>query len=141
MWDVNWRVKITCCILAIVSNLLMTSCNKGEAPVLSELKIDSITHNSIHCHVDVINGNIDDHAFYYATTKNNAENSNAISEKGFHNEKTLEATIKGLESNTTYYLRAYAINNYGRTYTTTISTRTLPRVPTIEDNNYPSIDK
>ena len=141
MWYANRCIKITCGILVIASNLLMTSCSKGEGPVLSELTIDSITHNTIHCHVDVINGNVDDHAFFYATTKKNAENSNADSEKGVYNATTLGATIKGLESNTTYYLRAYAINNYGRTYTTTISTRTLPRVPAIEDNNYPTIDK
>ena len=141
MWNVDRYVKITCGILAMAANLLITACSKGESPILSELIIDGVTHEAIHCHVDISEGKVDDHAFFYATTKMDVEKSSANKEKGTHSATNLEATISGLNPNTTYYLRAYAINNHGRTYTATISTRTLPRVPTLEDNDYPIIDK
>ena len=120
--------------------VLFVACEKGEQPVLGGFVIDSMTYNTVYCHVEVIEGEPDDCVFYYATSKKEAEKNNAANVKGVCDGTICNGTIGDLNPNTTYYIRACAMNSYGRTYTTTISTKTPPRIPAIEDNDYPTID-
>lgn len=133
-------MRSVCALLAVVLSLLFAACGEGVRPVLGELVVDSVTGDAIHCHVEVVDGVPDDYAFYYATTKSEVEKNNASRVRGTWDAAVLSAGIEGLRPNTTYYIRAYAMNLYGRVYTATISTRTLPREPMMDDNEYPTID-
>ena len=48
--------------------------------------------------------------------------------------------IEDLRPNTTYYIRAYAMNFSGRTYSEIVAVKTLTRTPESNDNVYPDID-
>lgn len=133
-------MKCVCGVLAAVSALLFTACDEGERPVLGELVVDSVGSDAVYCHVAVMEGTPVDYAFCYATTKSGVEKSDAASVRGEYGDAALSAVVSDLKPNTTYYIRAYAMNFYGRTYTETVSVRTLPRVPTMDDNDYPTID-
>jgi len=140
MWSVDKYMKGICRLLAVALPLLFTACGEGVRPVLGELVVDSVTSDAVHCHVEVLDGVPDGYAFYYATTKSEVEKGNAAWVRGTYDAAVLSAGIEGLRPNTTYYIRAYAINLYGRTYTATIATRTLPRIPMMDDNDYPTIE-
>ena len=70
-----------------------------------------------------------------AAEKNRAENV-----KGVYDGAVVNATIENLKPNTTYYIRACAMNGFGRTSTETVSAKTPPRIPAMDDNNFPTID-
>lgn len=141
MWNVDGYMKRLYGMLAIAPMLMLASCDMGERPVLGALAVDSVTCNAIYCHVDVVQGMPDDYyVFSYGTTQHGAEKSSADKVKGVYEASILRGVIIGLRANTTYYIRACAMNSSGRTYTSTISVQTLPRVPLLDDNDYPTID-
>lgn len=120
--------------------LFLFSCEVEEKPQLGELVIDRVTCDSVYCSVEVVSGDISEFGFHYATTKSAAEMSNAHKETGTFNGEILSAAIGGLQGNTLYYIRAYGMNSSGRTYTETISVRTSSRIPTMGDNDFPSMN-
>lgn len=141
MWSVDETMKrIYRMWMAVSFIMLFVACEEGEQTVLGELKIDSTTCNTISCHVEVVEGMPDECLFYYATTKKAAEKNRADYVKGVYDGAVVNGTIDKLKPNTTYYIRACAINGFGRTSTETVSTKTPPRVPAMGDNNYPTID-
>ena len=119
--------------------LLLTACNKGERPVLGDLVIDSVTCDAIHCHAEVIDHIPDYCAFCYGTTQSEAEKKHSKNNQvtGTCSATLIKGTVDKLKPNTTYYIRAYAMNSNGRTYTETIATTTLPSVPAMDDNLFP----
>ena len=140
MWSVDEIKKWTCGLWMAVSVILFAACEKGEQPLLGELVIDGMTYNTVYCHVEVIGGEPDECTFYYATSKKEAEKNKTSKVKGVFDGSVYNGTLGDLNPNTTYYIRACAINSNGRTNTTTVSTKTPPRVPAIGDNDYPTID-
>lgn len=141
MWIVDRGMKFRFGVLVAVSVMLFTACEKGERPVLGELVVDSVAFDAIYCHVDVAEGAPDDYAFYYATTKGVVESNKATYVEGDYREGMLCAAIEGLKPNTVYYIRAYAMNSNGRTYTETISEKTQARFPEMDDNDFPAVDR
>ena len=125
---------------AIFALPLLLSCEVEEKPQLGELVVDRVTCDSVYCYVEVESGEVSDYGFHYATTKSEAEKSGAPKETGTYSGATLSAAIGGLKGNTLYYIRAYGMNSSGRTYTETISVRTSSRIPTVGDNDYPTMN-
>lgn len=120
--------------------MLFTACEEEAQTVLGELKVEPTTCNTISCQVEVVDGMPDECLFYYATTKKAAEKNKAENVKGVYDGAVVNATIENLKPNTTYYIRACAMNGFGRTSTETVSAKTPPRIPAMDDNNYPTID-
>lgn len=140
MFAVETIMKRLQFVLFALSLPLLFSCETEEKPQLGELTIERVTCDSVCCYVEVVSGDVSDYGFYYATTKSAAEKSGAPKEKGAYSDGTLRAEIGGLKGNTTYYIRAYGMNSSGRTYTETISVLTSSRIPTMGDNDYPSMN-
>lgn len=141
MWGVDAYMKRLRGVCVTVVAVLLASCEQGRPPVLGELIIDSVTFDKVCCHVAVINGMPLEVAFNYGTTKNAAEKNYASKVKGTYDGTTICGEIGELKPNTTYYIRAYAMNSNGRTYTPTVSVKTLSKVPSIDDNEHPKVDR
>lgn len=140
MFAVDDMMKRLLGAIFVLPLLLLFSCDVEEKTQLGTLVVEHVTHDAISCHVEVVSGEVIDYGFYYATTKEAAEKSGAPKEKGTRSAGTLRATIGGLKTNTTYYIRAYGMNSSGRTYTETISVKTPSRIPSADDNGYPTIN-
>ena len=141
MWIVD-KIKLQILRLSIIfAAMALFSCKAEEQTLtLGPLVVDNITSDAIHCSVEVTGGIPIDYGFYYATSKAEAEKITAKKVKGIYDFIQFNASLEGLESNTTYYIRAYAMNMRGRVYTETIEVKTLTRMPEANDNQYPDID-
>ncbi|MBR4312101.1 MAG: fibronectin type III domain-containing protein [Bacteroidaceae bacterium] len=141
MWIVD-KIKLQILRLPIiVAAMALLSCEAEEQTLtLGPLVVDSTTSDAIHCSVEVAGGIPIDYGFYYATSKDAAEKITAPKVKGTYDLIQVNASLEGLESNTTYYIRAYAMNMRGRVYTETIEAKTLTRMPEANDNQYPDIE-
>jgi uncharacterized protein (TIGR02145 family) len=94
--------------------------NSGQAvaPVVTTLKIDSITSSSASCEGFVVASGgvpIADRGICYNTTPNPTVSDNHISDPGPGTGR-LMCKPNNLIPNTTYYIRAYATNSIGTTY-------------------------
>lgn len=141
MWGIDNYMKNLCRACVAVMAMLIVSCAQKVPPVLGELMIDSVTSDKVCCHVEVNGEGILDVAFNYATTKSAAEKNHASKVQGTYDVTTINGEIGGLKPNTTYYIRAYAMNSYGRTYTEIVSVKTMPQIPAMDDNEHPTVDR
>lgn len=73
----------------------------------------------------------------YDTAPNPTTSNNFIA-ISFSND-TLSGTIKNLISNTTYYVRAYAINSNGIAFGNQVSFKTDPELKDLDDNTYKTV--
>jgi hypothetical protein len=83
------------------------------------------------------NATVTDRGICYATTQNPTTTSNKLS---IGNGKgAFSNTITGLTANTTYYVRAYAVNSQGIAYGNQISFATLGSLPTLTTKDVTNI--
>ena len=140
MWSVNniknWVKQLT--ILSTI--LLFAACDAEEIITLGPLEIDDVTGDAIYCSVEVSGEMPFDCGFCYATTKIGAESLTASKVKGTYGLRDISGVIDGLESNTTYFVRGYAMTIRGKVYTETVSVKTTIRIPQADDNKYPEIE-
>ncbi len=141
MWTVD-RIKQQILRLPIMlAAMTLFSCEIEEQPlILGPLVVEGTTSDAIHCSVEVIGGIPIDYGFYYATSTDKVEKLTANKIKGTYDFTNINGNFEGLKANTTYYIRAYAMNMRGRIYTETIEAKTLPRMPEANDNQYPDIE-
>ena len=98
-----------------------------STPVLGELDVYNITVSDITCSSSIIssgNGIVSDCGFCYSKSSNPTINDAKIS-IGVSSDGLLGKTITGLQENTTYYVRAYAINESGAAYSDEVKVTTL----------------
>ena len=131
MWNVD-KIKQQIRILPFMFLALsLFACDIEEPLALGTLTVTDITASSIHCSVSINNQMPSICGFYYSTSKSDVEKKIADSINGI---------IEGLKPNTTYYIRAHAMNFSGKTYTEVVAVKTLTRTPESDDNIYPDID-
>ena len=116
--------------------LMMTSCEQVVPPVLGALEVE-VSSERISCSVEVVEGTIDDCGFYYSTSKASVMNNKVTPVPGGCSYGTIQGEIVGLSPNTTYYLKAYGMNEKGQGQTEVKQVRTFSRKPNMEDNQYP----
>ena len=87
--------------------------------------------------VEVVEGTIDDCGFYYSTSKASVMNNKVTPVPGGCSYGTIQGEIVGLSPNTTYYIKAYGMNEKGQGQTEVKQVRTFSRKPNMEDNQYP----
>ena len=140
MWDIS-RIKQHTHLLPIaLATLFLFACNTEEPLMLSTPIVSKTTDNTIHCSVRVDGAIPIDCGFYYATSKEEAEKISANKVRGTYLLNEISGVIEGLSPNTTYYIRGYAMNVRGKTYSETIEIKTYTRTPDANDNEYPSIE-
>jgi len=113
-----------------------------------EVSHENITNNSVFAKgIIVSNGGaaITSKGFVWSTSENPTIDSNlGISTNGTGDEP-FESSLNGLESRTTYYIRAYATNSIGVNYSDQLSVITLPKdgdtdiITDIENNTYKTV--
>ena len=110
----------------------LTACNKVEPPVLATaVTMDEVTMDAIHCSATVVEGDISDCGFYYGTAKSNVTGRKSKKVQGTYDAGLIKAIITDLDPNTTYYVRAYAINKKGtvRYFGFTETENPVPNLP------------
>lgn len=119
-----------------------TTSKATTLPTVSNITVGSVTENSASLSAQITSDGGDEvteKGFCYSSTNNTpteADNKTVSTVEG----NTIAATLNGLKANTTYYVRAYAINSKGISYGTTGSfstkdNRTTPVVETIGVSN------
>lgn len=140
MWNVKRIIQRIRLVPFTLVAILLCSCEVDESLTLEALVIDNVTANTIDCSVTISGTSIPiDCGFYYGTSKNDVEKWGAEKAKGLFLIDRFSGTIENLNPNTTYYIRAYAMNIRGREHTETLEVKTLTRAPEYNDNNYPGI--
>lgn len=117
------------------------ACDIEEPLALGTLMVTDITGNSIHCSVSINSQMPSICGFYYSTSKSDVEKNIADNISGImYGVDEFGGIIEGLQPNTTYYIKAHAMNFSGRAYTEIVAVKTLTRTPESDDNIYPGID-
>ena len=140
MWDANKIKRYTYLFSAMLATTLFFACNAEEPLTLSTPIVSEVTDNAIHCSVTVDGAIPIDCGFYYATSKEEAEKISANKVRGTYLLNEISGIIEGLNPNTTYYVRGYAMNIRGKAYSETIEIKTATRAPESNDNEYPIIE-
>lgn len=139
MWNVDgmkrWLRRLP---FLLVATLLFT-CELEDPLALGELVVDEVTGDAIYCHVAVSGMAPDDYGFYYATSKSDVEKNDATKVPGTYSQEAVIGVIEGLKPYTTYYIKAYAMNMFGRRTTQTVAVTTQFGVPGAGDNEFPDI--
>lgn len=141
MWNVD-KIKQQIRILPFMFLALsLFACDIEEPLALGTLTVTDVTASSIHCSVSINNQMPSVCGFYYSTSKSDVEKKIADSINGImYGVEEFSGIIEGLKPNTTYYIRAHAMNFSGKTYTEVVAVKTLTRTPESDDNIYPDID-
>lgn len=140
MWNVN-RIRQHVCLLPVMlATILLSACSLEESLTLGALVISEVTDNAVHCSVAVDGAIPIDCGFYYATSKEEVQKNSAKRVRGTCILSEINGTIEGLSPNTTYHIRAYAMNIRGKVYTETVEVKTSTRLPDSSDNEYPGIE-
>ena len=108
----------------------------SQAPTMTTSTTTNITYQSFTMNgsLDVANGTVTEKGFYYGTNPTYNDPSNTKIAEGTTSSGTYQKTIlSGISAGTTYYVTAYAINQYGEGIGTTLShqTPTAPIPPTV----------
>lgn len=130
-------------LFVLFAACLFTACDKEVMPVLGDISVTTDENNPevITCTVDVVEGSVADGGFYYGTNKNSVSNGKATQLAGTYTGTAIQGEIKGLVPNTTYYIKAYAINEKGIANTEVVQVKTAARIPGAGDNQYPGTSK
>lgn len=120
---------------------LFVACESDVAPVLGTLSvvIDENTPDIIACSVEVVEGSVADCGFYYGTSKNSVSTGKATKAVGTYDGSAVRGELEGLTPNTTYYIKAYAINEKGMANSEIVQVKTAADVPGAGDNQYPNV--
>lgn len=119
----------------------LTSCEKEVVPMLTSVAVDEVTESTIACYCGVVEGGIEDCGFYYGTSKSSVTNRKSKKIQGTFEGGAVKSVIEGLDSNTTYYIMGYGMNEKGEGVTTVEQVKTASRVPSADDNQYPEVSK
>lgn len=128
-------------LFSLFAVCLLTACETEVMPSLGAISIaiDENNPEVITCSVEVTEGSVADGGFYYGTNKNSVSNGKATKFAGTYTGTAIQGEIKGLIPNTTYYIKAYAINEKGIANTEVVQVKTAARIPGAGDNPYPGI--
>ena len=141
MWSVDKIKKQIRILPFIFMALSFYACDVEEPLTLGTLTITDVTASSIHCSVSISNQMPSVCGFYFSTSKSDVEKKIADNINGImYGVEEFSGIIEGLQPNTTYYIRAHAMNFSGRAYTEVVAVKTLTRTPESNDNIYPDID-
>lgn len=119
--------------------LCVASCESGESPVLGTVVVDGATAETITCHVEVVSGEIIECGFYYGTSKSNVSKGKSDKVAAVYDMGAIHGEITGLTPNKEYYIMAYGMNEVGKGESEVLKVQTLPLVPGVDDNEYPSL--
>ena len=122
-------------------NLVNIPFTSAVIPTLSSTTSSSITSSSFNVSSNITNDGgafIQERGFCYGTQPNPQRNINTTIQLGTGS-GPFNTTITGLNSNTTYYVRAYGVNQAGEAYsaqsTVTTSPPVVPTISTVAQSN------
>ena len=144
--DTNSKYWLQTIIFFLSSIFLITNCTKDNEvtneptiPVVSTNNVSEINQTSVSCSGEITSDGgaiVIERGMCWSTNQNPLITDNKKSEVGRIG--SFNSAIKGLNGNTTYYIRAYATNSAGVGYGNTLSFKTLldEIVTDIDGNNY-----
>ena len=118
------------------SNSISVTTNTATVPVLSDIIASDSTEVSITVKSTIVDaglGEVTEYGFCYSSESKNPTTDHLVVENIEGNSKDFSALIDGLKPETTYYIRAYAINEKGTGYSETFVYAT-PEPTLIEGN-------
>lgn len=120
---------------------LLVACESDVVPVLGTLSVvvDENNPEVVACSVEVIEGSVADCGFYYGTSKNSVSTGKATKAVGAYDGSAVHGELEGLAPNTTYYIKAYAINEKGVANSEMVQVKTAVYTPGEGDNEYPNV--
>ena len=113
--------------IPVVSNVQVTNRTKDGVTLQSSFTSDFPVTRCGFCYGTTVNPTIDD--------KNLSQDAQGSKSSNF------TQALTGLEAGTTYYVRAYAINDVGVAYSDNESFTTTAQIPGEDDNNMPNATK
>jgi len=135
--------KVFILVFILLGTLTLVGCNEDRAlPTISLVQVLTINTHSAIC-----NGKVLDDGGTQVLSKGvcwNTTGNPTISDYRNIDGKGIgefTSTIKGLAPNTTYYIKAYATNANGTTYSNSVSFKTQPELATISDITFISVTK
>lgn len=116
------------------SGFITIRTGSSEKPTMGTLTTENVTQTSIDVTAKIIDdggSSIEEKGFCYSTSGNPTveDNPTPVTESG----NTLSKTLTGLQSYTKYYIRAYAWNKNGITYSNMVTVTTKKTNPDIDD--------
>ena len=130
-------------VFTFLATFIVTGCNEDKAlPTISRVEVSNIYTYSAVC-----KGRVQDDGGLQVLSKGVCWNSTgnptisdyrSIDGKGIGE---FTSTIKGLAPNTTYYVKAYATNANGTSYSNCVSFKTQPELAVISDISFTSVTK
>ncbi len=122
------------------SNSISVTTNTATVPVLSDIIASDSTEVSITVKSTIVDaglGEVTEYGFCYSSESKNPTTDHLVVENIEGNSKDFSALIDGLKPETTYYIRAYAINEKGTGYSETFEYTTIaptePGIYSLED--------
>ncbi|MBE6291630.1 MAG: hypothetical protein E7091_04330 [Bacteroidales bacterium] len=126
--------------LYIAGILMVTvSCETETMPVVGAIQTTETTETTISCSCPMPSQKVQDYGFYYGDSASDVDGNRSEKVAGTKNGTNFTAEITDLNSNTTYYIKAYAINKKGVGYSEVIRAKTEPCIPGADDNEYPEL--
>ena len=145
MCDINNSVDARSAIITFKTSRTVLTCtitqSGGSAPVLSAPVIDEVTKYSAK-----VSGTysspfeVTEYGICLSRNHNPGLNDTKVT-LGDNNNKSgsFTTTMSELESDATYYVRSYAVNSYGTSYSEEVSFTTLGSKPDQDDNTPPAL--
>jgi len=135
--------KVFSLVITLLGTFILTGCNEDKALP----KISTVEFSAIYTYSAICNGKVLDDGGTQVLSKGvcwNTTGNPTISDYRNIDGKGIgefTSTIKGLAPNTTYYIKAYATNANGTTYSNSVSFKTQPELATISDISFTSVTK
>jgi DNA/RNA endonuclease G (NUC1) len=135
--------KVFIIVFTLLGTITLVGCNEDKALP----KITAVEVSTIYTYSAICNGKVLDDGGTQVLSKGvcwNTTGNPTISDYRNIDGKGIgefTSTIKGLAPNTTYYIKAYATNANGTTYSNSVSFKTQPELATISDISFTSVTK
>jgi DNA/RNA endonuclease G (NUC1) len=135
--------KVFSLVITLLGTFILTGCNEDKALP----KISTVEFSAIYTYSAICNGKVLDDGGTQVLSKGvcwNTTGNPTISDYRSIDGKGIgefTSTIKGLAPNTTYYLKAYATNANGTSYSNSVSFKTQPELASISDISFSSVTK
>lgn len=133
------RLKHIIPLFALAASLTLASCDKKKAPEISNQTAREVTPTVILVEADITGQDLSEYGVCLSTSLQEPTKENGQISEGSLDGDHFQARINVLEPGKTCYLRVFATNGQGTTYSPTMKLTISYLDVNAGDNGYPSI--